>query len=812
MSGILSGVRVLDLGRGMAGAVTSMLLADHGADVVRIERPGDHGTERSGDVVWNRGKRLLCLDLSATADRQRFLGLAAHADVVLASLRPGVTERLGVDPATLLAVNSSLVYASISGYGRNTPDEHRPGIEWLVTARTGLQWDQRGYYGTRMDHIMGVDLERSEYPVPPGAEQTGCREGPIFLSVPWASMGAALLTLTGISAGLFVRDRTGCGQVFETSLAQAAIMENAMGWQRVAAMHPSYRLWYFDRRAPKGIFRAADGAWFHQFAPIDHDFIRRTARGDEDGADGSVPPPRLGSGGYEEAVRFQVEAHEETAAAAATLPRAVWIDRLASTGRAGQPIRSPEEALLDDALADEGVIVEVDDPVHGPIRQVGHIYGFDGVRNPTIRPRRVSCDHAAEVEFAWSSQSGKEVRPSLPAPRAPLDGIIVLDFGLAIAGPYGPQVLADLGADVIKVTTLDFDLTDAIYVGSSRGKQALALDLKHPTGQEIAARLMTTADVIHHNMRTGVAERLGIGYEQARRINPSVIYCHTRGFERNGPRTALPGNDQMGHALTGTAYEAGGTVHGTAPIWQMIGFGDTGNGIASAAAVVQALRDRDQTGEGRFVHTSILNTCMLFNSYTYVDRDGVGPARDRIDAGQYGFSALRRLYETATEWICIHVDRESEWKGLCDAVGRADLLSDPRFASRELRAENDLALAAILGASLRDRDAATWCDAFDRAGVPAERASSTYARELFDDPDARRRGWVVGNEHAHLEFVEQVGMPWSFSVSDAANLAGSPVTGQHSRPILRSLGYDDETIDEFVAGGVVRIDTECETR
>ena len=184
---------------------------------------------------------------------------------------------------------------------------------------------------------------------------------------------------------------------------------------------------------------------------------------------------------------------------------------------------------------------------------------------------------------------------------------------------------------MIKVTSLDFDLTDAIYVGSSHGKLALALDLKHPRGLEVAHRLIATADVLHHNMRTGVAERLQIGYEQARAINPRIVYCHTRGFERNGPRTSLPGNDQMGQALTGTEYEAGGTHHGTAPIWGMLGFGDTGNGILSANAVIQALRHRERTGEGQFVHTSILNASLLFNSYTYArpGRLGARPPADR---------------------------------------------------------------------------------------------------------------------------------------------------------------------------------------
>ena len=281
----------------------------------------------------------------------------------------------------------------------------------------------------------------------------------------------------------------------------------------------------------------------------------------------------------------------------------------------------------------------------------------------------------ADVVASWPARAG-DVGAGLPLPAAPLEGVVVLDFGLAIAGPYGAQILADHGATVIKVTSLDFDLTDAIYVGSSHGKLALALDLKHPRGLEIAQRLIATADVVHHNMRTGVAERLQIGYEQARAINPRIIYCHTRGFERNGPRTALPGNDQMGQALTGTEYEAGGTHHGTAPIWGMLGFGDTGNGILSANAVIQALRHRERTGEGQFVHTSILNASLLFNSYTYAHPDGSGPDRRRIDAEQYGFSALQRLYETADGWICVFARDDREWRAL------AETTSPPSLARR----------------------------------------------------------------------------------------------------------------------------------
>src|SRR4051794_40648377 len=192
MNGILAGVRVLDLSGGIAGPMTAMLLADQGADVVRVE-PAGTPVDGPRPVVWNRGKRRIALDVRDGGQRAEFVQLASRADVLLETFPPGVAADLGIDADTVRARNERLVYASITAYGRGTAAAHRPDIEWLVTARTGLQADQRGWYGTRMDHIMGTDLDEPGFDVPAGAEQTGCREGPIFLAVPWASIGAALL-------------------------------------------------------------------------------------------------------------------------------------------------------------------------------------------------------------------------------------------------------------------------------------------------------------------------------------------------------------------------------------------------------------------------------------------------------------------------------------------------------------------------------------------------------------------------------------------------------------------------------------------
>ena len=194
----------------------------------------------------------------------------------------------------------------------------------------------------------------------------------------------------------------------------------------------------------------------------------------------------------------------------------------------------------------------------------------------------------------------------------PLDGVKVLDLGLAVAGPFGTQMLADFGADVIKVNQPSDQTWMNTYMGMScnRGKRSVSLNLKTDHGMEAFRALVAEADVVHTNMRYDAAEHLGVDYDSLRRINPRLIYCHTRGFE-NGPRMLLPGHDQSGSALTGVAWEEGGVGAGGTPIWPNISLGDLGDGMLSATAVLHALLHRDRTGEGQLVTTSIVYAHLL---------------------------------------------------------------------------------------------------------------------------------------------------------------------------------------------------------
>ena len=223
MTGVLNGVRVLDLSEGIAGPMATMLLADHGASVTRIERPGgDPFRSQLGYHGWNRGKRSAILDLRDDADRQAFLALAQHADVVVESFRPGKTSELGIDYETLAATNPRLIYCSITGYGRDNRHSQRPAFDALVSARVGLQWEQRGRVGGAAGHLSGKPPFDPDYEVPPEAQQGPDREGPLLPASRFPSLGAAYAATTAISAALRAREVTGRGQWVETSLLQGA--------------------------------------------------------------------------------------------------------------------------------------------------------------------------------------------------------------------------------------------------------------------------------------------------------------------------------------------------------------------------------------------------------------------------------------------------------------------------------------------------------------------------------------------------------------------------------------------------------------
>ncbi|TDG11309.1 CoA transferase [Seongchinamella unica] len=811
MTSPLAGIRILDLSRGVAGPMASMVLATNGAQVIKIDPPGgDEFASQLGYRAWQRGKRNAVFDLKNAEDRIAFLDLVKTADVLLESYKPGVASQLGIDYEAVSAVNPRLIYCSITGYGRNNPLSDRPGYDALVAARVGMHYEQRGRLGgvaaASGGNIPFEDFEfNPEGVVGPRHED---RDGPLFTGICWPSVGAGYAALSGISAALLVRETTGRGQWVETSLLQGALSAGGMAYCRADKPDaPHYATWINDSRSPKGNFECADGRWIINWVP-NPSFILGASEGDE-----LNPTPDMSARQDPDRIMpamedmfvldhyypLMVEAFKRYSADE-------WVEAGALAGQCIQKVRSPEESLNDPLFLADGCVVEVEDPALGVTRQAGVLYRLE--KNPCSIPSGIatSGEHTEEVktEAAGASSSTVEAGDAA-APEHPLSGVKVVDLGLAIAGPFGAQVLSDLGATVIKVNaTYDwFWHSNAIAMGANRGKRSIAVNMRDSAGVEVIQKLVADADVVIHNMRYKAVEGKGLDYETLKKINPRLIYCHSRGFE-NGPRQALPGNDQTGSALTGVEWEDGGCSRGGRPYWSLTTLGDMGNGYLAATAIMQALRLRERTGEGQFVDTSIVNA-HLFNCSHVIAPAGEGSFdRPHLAGDGLGYSAGYRLYKTADGYLCLVLHTQKHWHDLFAAIECPEMMQDSRFTDPEVRAVNDRQLNSLLESIFATKTAGEWHVLLDAARVPCEIANTDFRKEMWSEGSfMMERNWLVNLPHRIVGHAGHVGLAHDLSETPAVIQGGPLIVGEQTREILTELGYSQDQQEQMLADQVV---------
>lgn len=814
MSGILSGLRVLDLSWGIAGPMTGMLLADHGADVIKIEPPGGDpfraiGRCRLGYKTWQRGKRSIELNLKAPDDLDVFMALAAHADVLIESYAIGVMDRLGIGYKTLSKANPRLIYASIDGY-RDTSHQDRPTYDLLVSARMGMQWEHRSWPETSLFRMSRVPDPYPDFQVDYEYQQGPPRDGPIVVGVPTASLGAFYSAITAISAAIYVREQTGRGQHIQTSMMQGAAFATQAVWQR-AEKHdaPGFATWIYGQKAPKGHFKCADGRWVHNWVPNPR-FVLGASAGDTLDAAPDLSahddPDRLGTSVEETFVVThynQIMAEQVIKFSSEEWSKAGEIADIPL-----QLVRTPEEALTDPVHIDYGAVREISDPELGPVMQAGRFIEFFGTPSQPRGIAPLPNEHSAQIREEAARLAGQRAAipaNAAPAPAAPLDGVRVIDLGLAVAGPYGTQMLGDLGADVIKVNAFHdaYWLRNHVSFTCNRSKRSLCVNLKEPEGREIVRALIGTADVVQHNMRYDAALRLGVDYDTLKAIKPDLIYAHTLGFVP-GPGEHLPGNEQTAACVAGVEYEDGGMARGGKPIWTMTMYGDTGTGLLSAIGILNALYHRKRTGEGQFLRTSIVNAHLLSASHILARPDGSAIDRPLVDGMQLGFTALYSLYRTATDWLALAVLTDKEWQSLTLALPELRL-DDARFATANARAANDVELRGRLEAAFIQSPAGALFQRLTAAGVPCEISDPAMGQRFHDDPEIQRLGLSVGFDHAFAGRFEQVGLPFQMSETPGRIERGPIVMGDGTAEILAELGYKEAEIARLAEEKVIGV-------
>ncbi len=395
-----------------------------------------------------------------------------------------------------------------------------------------------------------------------------------------------------------------------------------------------------------------------------------------------------------------------------------------------------------------------------------------------------------------------------------LTGIRVLDLTNVLTGPFCGYLLAQLGADVIKVENpeggdlarqlgadpaLNAKLMGASFLAQNAQKRSITLDLKHPEGKRVFLALVARADVVLENFRPGVMARLGLAYEELRRTKPDVVYCAISGFGQDGPRAQDPAYDQIIQGLSGMMAVTGDER--TAPLRAGYPVADTVGGLTAAFATVAALFHRERTGEGQMVDVSLLDASIPMLGWVLSNLliAGVPPT----PMGNENFTAAPSgTFATGDGWLNVAANKQAQFEALCRIVGRSDLPKDPRFAGREARKTNRAALNAELTAALRARDAAAWEAALNAAGVPAGRVFEPA--EVLADPQVIHRGLLRTLRVPGLQRdIRVVGPAARFSATPAAIDRPPPQLGEHAEEILVEAGFDAAAIAALRLSGAV---------
>jgi crotonobetainyl-CoA:carnitine CoA-transferase CaiB-like acyl-CoA transferase len=784
----LRGLRVVDLTDGIAGKATRFL-ADMGADVILVEPPGGVPSRRkeprcgqsSYEFItthWN--KRGVTLDLVSPDDRAQLLRLVDTADIIVESLAPGYLARIDLSPETLRRRKPSLVVVSITGFGQTGRYRHWRATDSVLVA-------------------MSSALTRSGAP---GRE-------PLLPPGRFASETAAVQAAYVALLAYFRAHRTGEGDYVDCSLYDMSVQGldpgYGMGGSATAGRpnselplgRPDVRMRYPIIACSDGHVRMcmlAPKHWCAMFEWL--------------GSPAEFADPAYDKLGARFAAWDRIKPLVEQLFATQT--RAALVDEGSRRGIPLAALESPSEILTSDHILQRQSFVraEMSDGVTGWVPN-GYVE-FDGGRAGFRHT--APCDSPRDTEWLEPTAIASNTADAVLA--RPLDGLRVLDLGVIVAGGETGRLLADQGADVIKVENRDFvdgarqgDRDDVVNYGfavGNRGKRSLGLNLRSLAGKQLFGRLVGQSDVVLSNFKPGTMESLGLDYEALRRINPAVIVVESSALGSTGPWSRRMGYGPLVRATVGLTS-----------LWRHADSdSDFGDGMTiypdhaaarvAATAITAALIARESSGHGRHIGIAQMETVFMQLAAEYL-RESLAPGTLVPRDGVNEFDAPSGVFACAGDdaYCVIDVDGDEDWRRLATAIGRSDLAARTDLRTAAGRAAQRTELTEAVTAWTRSLSKHAVAEALQAAGVAA--GAAHHVKELLDDPHLRAREQFTELPQPGLPPpVTTESGPALFDHLPPPALRAAPLMAEHTREICRELlGLNDSEIDQLIDTGVL---------
>jgi len=781
---VLEGVRVIEIGESVSAAFAGRWLAALGAELIWIEPPGGaawrrdaRGGPSSRLAYLGAGKRSAVADLADPEDRERVAKLLESAQLLLDGAGPGVLAGCGLAPWRDPARWPALASVSVTPYGDAGPLAHAPAASLALSAASGMAWfvgepgqPPLAQWGDQPEHLTGL-------------QAFGASLAALFAAAVAGGRTHYELSIQACAAA-FVGHHTGRTSQMGFQPGRSALRSlwraypTRDGWATICALARNY-----PRLAEvTGLAEIAQATPFldHQKRAAEEKRLREKISG-----------------------WFAARSAEDVEKLG--LAERVPLCRVASI----------PDVLESEQLHHRGFFASVEQPGIGRLRVPRQIWASAAHGWRSAPAPALDADQGV-----WLQRAESRAARSAPGfdPAAPLRGVRVLDLGQIWAGPYAATLLADQGADVIKVESpsawdpnrcaapppagreAQYWNTCSYFHEYSRNKRSLALDLRNPRGREILGKLVATADVVMENLRADVLDRLGIGYEFLRAHRPDVILVSMAAFGKSGPESVLPGYGPMIESLAGIASLTG-YGDGTPRIASGYAYGDPIAASAGAAAALAALLVRARTGRGQHVDVAQRDAMAVLLGEAFVAASRGEPLAQHGNAR--AGCAPHGIYRCAGEdhWVAIAVQSDAQWQGLRRVLGDPGWARATELASAQGRVRRQRELDAQLEAWTAERDKLeVWRRCLEH-GVPAGPVYKPL--ELIEDPQLRARDFYERIAHPAVGEWWIHGWSWPPRAAGPCMKRRAPDFGGENREILAELGFDDAEIDALLRDGVI---------